>query len=59
MFAVASQMPILGCQQYRYQDAGRAPREQGELSGQTNLPATITEASLSSGYRRFQAILLP
>lgn len=58
-FAVASTTPVLGCQQYRYQDAARAPREQGELSGQTNLPATITEASLAAGYRRFQGVFIP
>lgn len=59
VFGVASTMPVLGCQQYRYQDAARPPREQGELSGQSGLPAAITEASLASGYRRFQGVFLP
>lgn len=60
IFAVgAGATPILGCQQNRYQDVAYPPRIQGELAGQTDLPATIAESGLANGYRRFQGILLP
>lgn len=58
-FAAGTTMPVLGCQQNRYQDVARAPRIQGELAAQSDLPASLSEASLANGYRRFQAILLP
>jgi hypothetical protein len=59
VLAVGTTMPVLGCQQNRYQDVARAPRIQGELAGQTDLPASVSEAGLANGYRRFQGMLLP
>jgi len=59
LLAVGTTMPILEGVQVRPNSVGLAPRIQGELSGQSNLPAGPTEASLSSGFRRFQGIYIP
>lgn len=59
LLAVGSTMPVLECIAVRYQSAGLAPRLQGELTGQANLPASTPESGLATSYRRFQAILLP
>jgi hypothetical protein len=59
LLAVGTTMPVLECIAVRYQSAGFAPRLQGELAGQSNLPASTPESGLASSYRRFQAILLP
>lgn len=59
LLAVGDTMPVLGCQLERFQDASRVPRIEGDLTGQTDLPATIAESGLATGYRRFQGILLP
>lgn len=59
LLAVGSTMPVLGTQLERFQDAARAPRLEGDLTGQTDLPATVAESGLAVGYRRFQGILLP
>ena len=59
LLAVGTTMPVLECIPVRYQSAGFAPRIQGELAGQANLPASVSEAALAASYRRFQAILLP
>lgn len=59
LLAVGTTMPVLECIQVRYQSANLAPRIQGELAGQANLPASQAEAGLTTGSRRFQGILLP
>jgi hypothetical protein len=59
LLAIGVTMPVLECIAVRYQSAGFAPRIQGELAAQSNLPASTPESGLSTSYRRFQAILLP
>lgn len=60
LLAVGPTMPVLAAHAVKYQDVAEPPRIQGELAGQTDFPAgAIADASLASGYRRFQAILQP
>lgn len=59
LLAVGSSMPVLECNQIRFQSAAMAPRLSGELAAQANLPASQAESGLTVGSRRFQAILLP
>jgi len=47
------------CAPIRYQSADQAPRIQGELAAQADLPASQAESGLQTGYRRFQGIFLP
>lgn len=51
--------PTLECIPVRYQHADQAPRIQGELASQTDLPASIPEANLATGFRMFHGLMLP
>lgn len=57
--AVGTTMPTLGAIGIRYQTGANAPRVQGELAAQANLPASTPESGLASGHRRLQALMLP
>lgn len=56
---IATGMPLIECCPVRYHSSGKAPKIQGEFTGQSNLPASIPEASLGNGYRMFQCLVLP
>lgn len=49
--------PEAECNSIRFGSAAQAPRISGDLSGQTNLPASFADASLSVSHRRYQMIL--
>lgn len=57
--ATGTTMPNLEGVNVRPNSVALSPRILGELSGQTNLPATQLESGLSTGFRRFQGIVLP
>jgi hypothetical protein len=57
--AIGTTMPTLEGVQIRPNSVALPPRIQGELSGQTDLPASQLESGLSGGFRRFQGIILP
>jgi hypothetical protein len=59
LLAVGTTMPTLSAIGVRPLSAALAPRIQGQLAAQANLPGSTPESGLAAGTNRFQGIFLP